>query len=96
MYLVRCIPFTLFYNSSDLTMSHLIYKTRDFKMSAQLFFCEFKNYLSLVFDISQLDLEQNDLDCLFDVYEAYLDSQSSIYHFVISNYNMINARINLI
>lgn len=65
-------------------------------MNTQLFFCEFKNYLAIAFDIAQLELTANDLDCLFDIYEAYLDSNTSIYHFVNSNFNNINARINLI
>ena len=65
-------------------------------MNTQLFFCEFKGYIATAFDIAQLDLEHKDLDSLFDIYEAYLDSNSSIFHFVNSNFNNINARINLI
>ena len=65
-------------------------------MTIQLFFCEFKNYLAIAFDIAQLELTTNDLDCLFDIYETYLDSNMSIFHFVNSNFNPINARINLI
>ena len=65
-------------------------------MHTQLFFCEFKGYLATVFNIAQLDLDYSDLDCLFDLYEAYLNSGASIFHFVNSNYNAINARINLI
>lgn len=65
-------------------------------MNTQLFFCEFKGYIATAFDIAQLGLDQSDLDCLFDIYEAYLDSNMSIYAFVNSNFNNINARINLI
>lgn len=65
-------------------------------MNTQLFFCEFKDYIAVAFDIASLDLCQNDLDSLFDIYEAYLDSNMSIFHFVNSNFNNINARINLI
>ena len=65
-------------------------------MHTQLFFCEFKGYIASAFDIASLDLDHSDLDSLFDIYEAYLDSGSSIYHFVNSNFNTINARINLI
>ena len=32
MYLVRCSPLTVFYNSSDLIMNHLIYKIGSIKM----------------------------------------------------------------
>lgn len=66
------------------------------KMHTQLFFCEFKGYIATALDISQLGLDHSDLDCLFDIYEAYLDSDLSIFHFVNSNFNTINARINLI
>ena len=65
-------------------------------MNAQLFFCEFKGYIASAFDITSLDLDHSDLDCLFDIYEAYLDSDTSVFHFVNSNFNLINARINLI
>lgn len=65
-------------------------------MNTQLFFCEFKGYIAQAFNIAQLDLDYSDLDCLFDIYEAYLDSNTSIFHFVNSNYNNIAARINLI
>lgn len=65
-------------------------------MNTQLFFCEFKGYIATAFDISKLDLNHNDLDCLFDIYEAYLDSDTSVFHFVNSNFNNINARLNLI
>ena len=65
-------------------------------MDAQLFFCEFKGYIATAFDIAQLDLDHNDLDCLFDIYEAYLDSNTSVFHFVNSNHDVINARIDLI
>ena len=65
-------------------------------MHTQLFFCEFKGYIATAFDIAQLGLDHNDLDSLFDIYEAYLDSDTSVFHFVNSNFNLINARINLI
>ena len=65
-------------------------------MHTQLFFCEFKSYIAIAFDIEQLELEHSDLDCLFDIYEAYLDSNASVFHFVNSNFNLINARLNLI
>lgn len=65
-------------------------------MVTQLFFCEFKGYIATAFDIASLDLDHSDLDCLFDIYEAYLDSNTSIFNFVNVNYNCINARINLI
>ena len=65
-------------------------------MNTQLFFCEFKGYIATAFDIAQLGLDQSDLDCLFDIYEAYLDSNMSIYAFVNNNFNNINARLNLI
>ena len=65
-------------------------------MNTQLFFCEFKGYIATGFDIAQLGLDHNDLDCLFDIYESYLDSNTSVFHFVNSNFNTINARINLI
>ena len=65
-------------------------------MATQLFFCEFKGYIAIVFNIDQIDLDYSDLDCLFYLYEAYLNSNASIYHFVNSNYNAINAKINLI
>lgn len=65
-------------------------------MTTQLFFCEFKGYIAIAFNIDQLDLDYSDLDCLFDLYEAYLDSGASVYHFVNSNSSNINARINLI
>ena len=65
-------------------------------MNTQLFFCEFKGYIATAFNTAQLDLDCNDLDCLFDIYEAYLDSNTSVFHFVNSNFNHINARINLI
>ena len=65
-------------------------------MNTQLFFCEFKGYVATAFDIASLNLDCNDLDCLFDIYEAYLDSNTSVFHFVNSNFNTINARINLI
>jgi len=65
-------------------------------MKTQLFFCEFKGYIALVFDIKQLDLDHNDLDCLFDMYEAYLDSNTSMFNFVNSNFNIISSRLNLI
>ena len=66
------------------------------KMPTQLFFCEFKGYIAIAFDIASLELDHSDLDSLFDIYEAYLDSNMSVFHFVNSNYNAINARINLI
>ena len=65
-------------------------------MNTQLFFCEFKGYIATAFDIAQRELDHNDLDCLFDIYEAHLDSNMSAFHFVNSNYNTINARLNLI
>ena len=65
-------------------------------MHTQLFFCEFKGYIASAFDIEKLGLDHSDLDSLFDIYEAYLDSNSSIFHFVNSNFNLINARLNLI
>ena len=77
-------------------MNHLIYKIGNMKMNTQLFFCEFKGYIATAFDIAQLDLDHCDLDCLFDIYEAYLDSDTSVFHFVNSNFNHINARLNLI
>ena len=91
MNLVCCLPLYMFYNSSDLIMNHLIYKIGKIKMQTQLFFCEFKGYIATAFDIASLDL-----DSLFDIYEAYLDSNMSVFHFVNSNFNLINARINLI
>ena len=96
MNLVCCLPFALFYNSSDLIMNHLIYKIGSKKMNTQLFFCEFKDYIATACDIVKLGLDQSDLDCLFDIYESYLDSNASVFHFVNSNFNLINARINLI
>ena len=57
-------------------------------METQLFFCEFKSYIALVFET-----DQSKLDYLFDLYESYLDSNSSIFHFVKSNFNDINARV---
>ncbi len=77
-------------------MNHLIYKIGSKKMNTQLFFCEFKGYIATAFDIASLDLDHSDLDCLFDIYEAYLDSNTSVFHFVNSNFNNINARLNLI
>ena len=77
-------------------MNHLIYKIGSKKMDTQLFFCEFKGYIATAFDIASLDLDHSDLDCLFDIYEAYLDSDTSVFHFVNSNFNNINARLNLI
>ena len=65
-------------------------------MYTQLFFCEFKGYIASAFDIAQLDLDHSDLDSLFDIYEAYLDSDTRVFHFVNSNFNHINARLNLI
>ena len=65
-------------------------------MHTQLFFCEFKGYIASAFDIAQLELDHSDLDSLFDIYEAYLDSDTSMFHFVNSNFNTINSRINLI
>lgn len=65
-------------------------------MDTQLFFCEFKSYIAVAFDIANIDLDCSDLDSLFDIYEAYLDSNLSIFNFVNSNFNNINARINLI
>ena len=65
-------------------------------MNIQLFFCEFKEYIAMFFDIDMRGLDHSDLDCLFDIYEAYLDSNASVFHFVNSNFNTINARINLI
>ena len=65
-------------------------------MATQLFFCEFKSYIAIAFNIAQLDLDYSNLDCLFDLYEAYLDSGASIYHFVNSNFSNIHAKINLI
>lgn len=65
-------------------------------MNTQLFFCEFKGYIATAFDIDSLDLDHSDLDSLFDIYEAYLDSNASVFHFVNSNFNHINARLNLI
>lgn len=96
MNLVCCLPFALFYNSSDLIVNHLIYKIGNMKMNTQLFFCEFKGYIATAFDITKLGLEHTDLDCLFDIYEAYLDSNLSVFSFVNSNFNHINARLNLI
>lgn len=66
------------------------------KMNTQLFFCEFKGYIATAFNIAQLGLDHSDLDCLFDIYEAYLDSNTSVFHFVNINFNLINARLNLI
>lgn len=86
----------MFYNSSDLIMNHLIYKIGSKKMNTQLFFCEFKSYIALAFDIVQLDLDSSDLDCLFDLYESYLDSDLSIFYFVNINYSNINIRTNSI
>ena len=60
-------------------------------MNTQLFFCEFKNYIALAFEI-----DQSKLDNLFDIYELYLDSNSSIFHFVNSNFNNISTCINSI
>ena len=60
-------------------------------MKTQLFFCEFKNYIALAFEI-----DQSKLDNLFDIYELYLDSNSSIFHFVNSNFNAISERVNSI
>ena len=74
----------------------LHYSIGEKTMTTQLFFCEFKGYIATAFSIAQLDLDYSDLDCLFDLYEAYLNSNASIYHFVNSNFNAINARINLI
>ena len=65
-------------------------------METQLFFCEFKSYIALAFDIVQLEIDHNDLDCLFDIYDAYLDSNMSVFHFVNSNHDAINACLNLI
>ena len=65
-------------------------------MHTQLFFCEFKGYIATAFNIAELGLDHNDLDSLFDIYEAYLDSNTSVFHFVKSNFNLINARLNLI
>ncbi len=65
-------------------------------MDTQLFFCEFKSYIATAFDIEQLGLYHSDLDCLFDIYETYLDSNASVFHFVNSNHDAINARINAI
>ncbi len=65
-------------------------------MDTQLFFCEFKGYIATAFDIAQLELDHSDLDCLFDIYEVYLDSNASVFHFVNSNHDAINARINAI
>ena len=65
-------------------------------MDTQLFFCEFKGYIATAFNIAQLGLDHNDLDSLFDIYEAYLDSNASVFHFVNSNHDAINARIILI
>ena len=96
MNLVSCLPLYMFYNSSDLIVNHLIYKIGSKKMNTQLFFCEFKGYIATAFDIAQLGLDHSDLDCLFDIYEAYLDSNMSVFHFVNSNFNLINARLNLI
>ena len=62
-------------------------------MNTQLFFCEFKSYIALAFDIASIDLDHSDLDCLFDIYETYLDSNASIFHFVNINFNDINARL---
>ena len=77
-------------------MNHLIYKIGSKNMNTQLFFCEFKGYIATAFDIAQLELDHSDLDCLFDIYETYLDSDTSVFHFVNSNFNLINARLNLI
>ena len=77
-------------------MNHLIYKIGSIKMYTQLFFCEFKGYIATAFDIAQLELDHGDLDCLFDIYEAYLESNTSVFHFVNINFNLINARLNLI
>ena len=96
MNLVCCLPFALFYNSSDSIVNYLIYKIGSLKMHTQLFFCEFKGYIATAFDIAQLELDHSDLDCLFDIYEAYLDSNTSVFYFVNSNFNIINARLNLI
>ena len=65
-------------------------------MDTQLFFCEFKGYIATAFDIAQLGLDHCDLDYLFDIYESYLDSNTSVFHFVNSNHDAINARLNLI
>ena len=65
-------------------------------MDTQLFFCEFKGYIATAFNTANLGLDHNDLDCLFDIYEAYLDSNASVFHFVNSNHDIINARINSI
>ncbi len=65
-------------------------------MDTQLFFCEFKGYIATAFNIASLDLDHSDLDCLFDIYETYLDSNNNVFHFVNSNFNIINARLNLI
>ena len=68
MYLVWCSPLTVFYNSSDSIVNHLIYKIGGIKMNTQLFFCEFKGYIATAFNIAELELDHNDLDCLFDIY----------------------------
>ncbi len=65
-------------------------------MDTQLFFCEFKSYIATAFDIAQIGLDHSDLDCLFDIYETYLDSNASVFYFVNSNHDAINARINAI
>lgn len=65
-------------------------------MHTQLFFCEFKGYIATAFDIAQLELDHSDLDCLFDIYEAYLDSNMNVFHFVNSNFKQIKSCLNLI
>lgn len=57
-------------------------------MATQLFFCEFKNFIALSFDV-----KGNNLDSLFDIYETYLDSNKSIFFFVNSNYATIKTRL---
>lgn len=57
-------------------------------MATQLFFCEFKNFIALSFDV-----KGDNLDSLFDIYETYLDSNESIFFFVNSNYATIKTRI---
>lgn len=62
-------------------------------MHTQLFFCEFKGYIAIAFDIASTNLDHSDLDCLFGIYESYLDSDTSVFHFVNSNYDAINSKL---
>ena len=60
-------------------------------MATQLFFCEFKSFIALSFDV-----KDKNLDSLFDIYETYLDSSKSIFCFVNSNYATIKTRLELL